>query len=88
MVSALDSGSSGLAGLEPWLGSLRCVPGQGIKLSQCLSPPRINGYQRQNAGGNLQWTRIPSRGSNTPTFVAGFMLQLHATETTVILFLI
>ena len=44
--------------------------------SQCLSPPRsINGYQRQNAGDNLRWTGIPSRGSSNMSS------RFHATET-------
>ena len=51
MVSALDSGSSGL-GFGAWPGTLRCVLGQDTLLSRCLSPPRcIIGYRR-NAGGN------------------------------------
>ena len=46
MVSALDSGASGL-GFEPWPGTLCCVLGQDTLLSQCLSPPRcINGYRQ------------------------------------------
>ena len=61
-------------------GSLCCVLGQEILLSQCLSPPRsINGYQQtvretsRNAGGYLRWTSIPSRkSSNTPSC---FMLR-------------
>ena len=53
-----------------------CVVFLGKTLSQCLSPPRsIIGYRRQNAGVNLRWTSIPSRGSrNTPG-------RLHATQT-------
>ena len=32
---------------EPWPGSLCCILGQDMLLSQCLSPPRsINGYRR------------------------------------------
>ena len=49
------------SGFEPWPGTLRCVLGQDILLSQCLSPPRcINGYQRTNAGGNpvMDWHPI------------------------------
>ena len=37
--------------------------GQDTLLSQPLSPPRsINGYWRENAGDNLRWTSIPSKG--------------------------
>ena len=48
-------------------------------LTHSASPPRsINGYRQQNAGGNLRWTSIPSRGSsNTPS-------QPHGTETRVL----
>ena len=49
MVSALDSGASGL-GSSPGRGHcgvVWCVLGQGTLLSQCLSSPRcINGYLR------------------------------------------
>ena len=60
----------------PWPWSLCCVLEQDTLLPQCLSPPKsINGYRQQNAGGNLRWTSIPSRGSsNTPS-------RLHAKET-------
>ena len=65
------------------------TPGSSPGLSHCVvflgktlyshsaSPPpgSINGYRRQNAGGYLRWTSIPSRGSsNTPS-------RHHATET-------
>ena len=34
-----------------------CAIGQDLLLSQCFSPLKsINGYRRQNAGGNLRWT--------------------------------
>ena len=73
MVSALVSGLSS-PGSSPGPG--HCVVFLGKKPSHCLSPPRsINGYRRQNAGANLRWTSIPSRGSsNTSSW-------LHATET-------
>ena len=41
-----------------------CVLGQDTLLSERLSPPKsINLSRRQNAGGNLQWTSISSRGA-------------------------
>ena len=52
MVSALDSGSSGLGssvGQDHCVGSVLWLD---TSPSQCLSPPRsINGYRQQNAGG-------------------------------------
>ena len=62
MINALDSGSSG-PGTRPGRG--HCVVFLGKTLySHCASlhPGIYMGTGEFNAGGNLDWTSIPSRG--------------------------
>ena len=75
MVSALDSGSDGLSS-SPGRGTALCVLAQDTLLSQCLSPPRcINGYRRNNAGGNPAMDQHPIQGKQK------YSKLLNATET-------
>ena len=67
MVSALDSASSGL-GSSPGQGHCVVFLDKTLYLHSASPPRSINGYRRQNAGGNLRWS------SNTPS-------RLHAKET-------
>ena len=64
MVSALVSGSGGLAGFEPWPGTLCRILGQDTLPSHCLSPLRcIIKWVPANVmlEVTLRWSGIPSR---------------------------
>ena len=76
MVSALDSGSDGLSS-SPGRGTALCVLAQDTLLSQCLSPPRcINGYRRNNTGGNPAMDQHPIQGGESK-----YSKLLNATKT-------
>ena len=68
-VTTLDSGSSAPGSSAGWV---YCVVFLGKTLNS--HSDSLNGYRRQNAGGNLRWTSIPSRGNSN------YLSRLHATE--------